>query len=404
MKILHLSNIAGKLGGGVSQVVHSLLYHQTSNGAEARLWFLGHKRLEKEISSDEGLDIDRLSAIKLRSFLFPSIFIRFNSLLNEVNIVHQHGIFLPTSLLSLMASRSNKVIISPHGYLEPEKLRVSILKKKIVLFLFEKLNLMNCSCLIACSRQEASYLRDFGLKQPIALLPNGVDESFVRNDSNNNKNTSFRTKYEISLDTKVLLFLSRIHPFKGLKLFLESLVIIKEQFRKNKWIFIIAGQDELNHEKELRQIVTKHKMEDIVRFVGPQYGKEKIEALDSADCFILPSKGENFGISIIEALARGVPVLTTKNTPWKELNETQCGWWIERSIEGFSNTLLQIISTSSSDLCQMGNKGIVLIKDRFTWPNITIQSMQIYKWVLNDFREEYNNGFSLYEEEKKEEA
>ena len=73
----------------------------------------------------------------------------------------------------------------------------------------------------------------------------------------------------------------------------------------------------------------------MVKFVGPQYGKNKLSTMDSADCLILPSMGENFGISIIESLARGIPIITTKNTPWKELVKKKCGWWLERNEEEF---------------------------------------------------------------------
>ena len=137
-------------------------------------------------------------------------------------------------------------------------------------------------------------------------------------------------------------------------------------------------------------------MEDIVKFVGPQYGQNKIQTLDSAECFILPSKGENFGISVIESLARGVPVITTKDTPWERLNEIECGWCIDRTISEFSITLSEVISLDKSKLVEMGIAGHKLIEREFSWSNITNQSNNLYKWVLNEYREEYNKGFNLY--------
>ena len=74
MKILHLSNVAGKLGGGVSAVVNALFYHQANKGLKTKLWFLGRPKDEKELSEEQNFDIDDLYSIQKKSFLSPRIF------------------------------------------------------------------------------------------------------------------------------------------------------------------------------------------------------------------------------------------------------------------------------------------------------------------------------------------
>jgi len=264
------------------------------------------------------------------------------------------------------------------------------------LALFENRNLKSCDCLVACSEQEALSLRDFGLSQPIVILPNGVSESLIRKKPSNKKDLVFRLKYDIRPNTRILLFLSRIHPFKGLELFLECVLEIRDEFRKNNWMFVIAGINELSHEEELKIFVENNNINDIVRFVGPQYKQDKVDALDSANCFILPSKGENFGISIIEALARGLPVITTKTTPWKELEDLDCGWWIRRTKNDFINTLIKLFSKDENTLTRMGKNGIELVESKYTWTKVAQQSIQMYKWVLNDFNKKYKKGFIIF--------
>ena len=396
MKILHLSNIAGRLGGGVSEVVHAFLRHQCKFGVSSFLWFVGRKKQEDEIARDNKIDKNRLTALDFHFFPSPYFFSKLKKNNNNDFLIHQHGIFLPTSLLTLSAGKKTKTIISPHGYLEPEKLKVSPRRKKVVLALFENRNLKSCDCLVACSEQEAISLRNFGLSQPIVILPNGVNESLVRKNPPNRNDLAFKLKYDIRLNTRVLLFLSRIHPFKGLDLFLECILAIKDEFRKNNWIFVIAGTNELSHERELKIFVESNDINDIVRFVGPQYGQDKVDAFDSADCFVLPSKGENFGIAVIEALARGLPVITTRTTPWKELEDLDCGWWIRRTKNDFINTLLKLFSKDENNLIQMGKNGIELVESKYTWPKVSQQSIQMYKWVLNDFSEKYRKGFTLF--------
>ena len=279
-------------------------------------------------------------------------------------------------------------------------MKVSSFKKRIVLALYERRNLRKSNCLVACSKKEAISLREFGLKQPIAIVPNGIDANFIVNSLDNKKEIKniFREENNIDTDKKILLYLSRIHPFKGLEVFLKSIFIIKDDFRKNNWIFMIAGTDELNHEAELKDFVKEKEIQDIVKFVGPKFGKRKEEILDSADCFVLPSKGENFGIVVTEAMARGLPVITTKSTPWSTLNKNNCGWCIERDEKEFILTLKELFISEDSELEEMGKNGIRLVKNKYTWEKISSQFQNIYKWVSKDFEEKYKNGFELFQE------
>ncbi len=396
MKIMHLSNIAGKLGGGVSQVVHALLKNQNLMNTNTHLWFFGSAKISSEVAKETQVDQKKINPLGKNIFRFPFFYNKMKKL--KYNLIHQHGIFLPLSLFSIFKRKHTKVVISPHGYMEPEKLKVSQLKKNIVLWLYENNNLKNADCLIACSKKEAQSLRDFGFNQPIALLPNGVNKDFIETRINYKRVSAFREKYNILEDNKVLLFLSRIHPFKGLDLFLKSVNENKQKFRINKWIFVVAGTNENNHEEFLKEYVDKNNIDDIVRFIGPQYEQDKIDAFDSSNCFILPSKGENFGIAVIEALSRGVPVITTKTTPWQELNNNECGWWIDRSKDSFNQIITNLMHSDKDFLRTMGEKGRSLVEKKYTWPEISKQSINIYKWVISNFDDDHKNGFILYED------
>lgn len=397
MKILHLSNVVGKFGGGVAQVVQALLFNQFKLGRNPELWFLGNKSQETELIDTLDIQANALCAIENQFLRLPYFFRKLRNVKDKHVVVHQHGIFLPISLLSLTARRNVKVIISPHGYLEPEKLKVSRVKKELVLALFERKNLKTAHCLIACSKKEAVSLREFGLSQPIVILPNGVSDSLLREDLSIRGNPDIKRKYGIKIDTKVLLFLSRIHPFKGLSLFLKSILTIKDDFIRNGWIFVISGIDELNHEAELQAFVKENDMESIVKFIGPQYKKDKINIFDAADCFILPSRGENFGIAVIEALARGLPVITTTATPWEELLTNNCGWWVPRAQKDFVGAILELFSKDKRRLMEMGQNGIELVAKKYTWSDVTRQSLCVYEWVLNDFNQDFKKGFITLE-------
>ncbi|NNE37983.1 MAG: glycosyltransferase [Gammaproteobacteria bacterium] len=184
----------------------------------------------------------------------------------------------------------------------------------------------------------------------------------------NNKNNGIKTA----------LFLSRIHPKKGLLLLVEAWNRVKPA----DWQLLIAGIDELGHQKEVEALVAEKGLDDVITFTGPVFGDDKERLYASCDLFILPTYSENFGIVVTEALSWGIPVITTQGTPWSELEENKCGWWVQPDVKAITNALTEATSMSPSELGIMGSKGRTLVKDKYTWPAIAEQMKSVYKWLL----------------------
>lgn len=398
MRILTLTNTAGKNSGGVGDVVQNLVFYQNQLDCMSDLWFLDKLERANEVSLISGINNNNLIPLKTlgrSGFGFsPALFLKRKKAVQNYDLIHQHGLFLPNSIFTKSLKKIKK-IISPHGFIEPEKLLLSKRKKNIALFLFERENLKTCDCLVACSIQEAIGLRSFGLKQPIGMLPNGISSQFINKDKVCN---NFRSIHNISNDKKILLFLSRIERIKGLELLIESMITIREHFEKSDWLLVIAGINENNYQQILEEKVYLNNLSSVVKFVGPQFGDQKINAIDASDCFILPSINENFGIVVIEALARGVPVIATKRTPWEDLESYKCGWWVDRTKESIINVLLALTIKKPEELKLMGNNGKELVLEKYMWPSIAKQSVALYNWVLNNFDEKNMSGFTLFED------
>jgi glycosyltransferase involved in cell wall biosynthesis len=152
--------------------------------------------------------------------------------------------------------------------------------------------------------------------------------------------------------------------------------------RLEDWLLVIAGPDEADHQRELEQLREKLGLSSRVIFVGPLHGAKKREAFAAADVFVLPTHSENFGIVIAEALGAGVPVITTKGAPWEDLQTHQCGWWVDACTDAICKALLEATRRPKEELVTMGQRGKMLVSEKYTWPKVAEQSVHLYKWLL----------------------
>ena len=370
MKILHLSNVYdNKSGGGIHEVVSNLFVNQKNVHMEPHIWFFGGHTTQ--IESIE--NIKPLKFLGNKKFgLIKKLFCKKTKELYQFDLIHQHGIWLTNSLLTIQLKNKYSIptIIQPHGFLEPYSFSISKIKKRIVWNLFEKRNLKNADVLVACSKKEAINLKKIFPHSTIAIIPNGVSTEF------------FLAKNSVQFkDSKIMLFLSRIHPSKGLERFLLEVYKLGKNYFKD-WHIIIAGNDELNHTEYLVKLATDLEIDELISFPGPKYKQEKIDLISNADIFILPTFTENFGIVVAESLARGVPVMTTTGAPWSDLIKNKCGFWVDNSPEGIREGLMSVMGTSESELRKMGERGKRLIKNKYLWPSVNETTNKLYQWLL----------------------
>ena len=122
----------------------------------------------------------------------------------------------------------------------------------------------------------------------------------------------------------------------------------------------------------------------MVDFCGGVYGEKKWELYRNADVFVLPTYSENFGIVIAEALASGTPVITTKGTPWEELNTVKCGWWTKIGSEPTKKALANFLSLSSYELKRMGINGRILVEEKYSTKKIANEMFNLYRKLINE--------------------
>jgi glycosyltransferase involved in cell wall biosynthesis len=283
-------------------------------------------------------------------------------------VIHDHGLWQPTNFSAAHAARRLGIpyIISPHGTVSPWALTHRWLKKKIAWGMYVHQNLQSARVLHATSMEEADHLRKLGLTQPIAIVPNGV--AVPENLSRIPNSSGVRTA----------LYMGRIHRSKGLL----NLVHAWAKARPENWKVILAGPDEENHQAEVEAALAQTNLKGVFEFAGLVEREQKWDLYRRADLFILPTFTENFGLTVAEALAAGVPVITTHGAPWADLETHRCGWWVEIGADPLAVALKEAISLSSETREEMGARGRTLVRDRFLWPRIAEEMQAVYRWAL----------------------
>jgi poly(glycerol-phosphate) alpha-glucosyltransferase len=299
----------------------------------------------------------------------------------EPDLLHVHGLWTYLSIVAMRWSESgpnNKpYLVSPHGMLDSWALRNSSSKKRIAAALFEKRHLERAFCLHAVNQAEALAIRNFGLKNPICVIPNGVK---IPDPGEESLPTPWSA--EFGNDRKVLLYLGRLHPKKGLPMFLRAWQ--KAISDRPGWILAVAGWDEAGHRAELEALVAQIGLSDSVKFVGPLFGTQRDAAYRNADAFVLPSLSEGQPLAVLEAWSHGLPVLMTGACNLAEGFEAGAAIQLEPTVESAIQALENMFGLTDIALQQMGSKGRGLVIRRFSWPQTAAQMHEVYRWILGE--------------------
>ena len=289
------------------------------------------------------------------------------ALLPGLDLIHDHGLWLASNHAVAKAAlrRSVPRVVSPRGMLEPWALNHKKWKKKLAWLLYQRGDLRGASALHATAKTEADQFRQLGLKNPIHIIPNGVDVVGLEWG---------RTWHGTE---RIALFLSRMHPKKGLPLLVEAWA----EVRPKGWKMRVVGPDEGGHRREVERMVEAAGLSSQWEFFDSMDHAEKHKTFASAHLFILPTFSENFGIVIAEALASGIPVITTTGAPWEELVTRGCGWWVPPEVSLLSEALREATECPIEHLREMGQFGKQWMESAFTWSKIAWEMKNIYEQI-----------------------
>lgn len=298
------------------------------------------------------------------------------------DLLHIHALFsYPTMPAALFAARRGvPYVLRPLGTLN----RVGIEQyhrtlKRVSFPLIERRMIRGASFLHYTSELERLQARELGVTQRSAVIPVGVplDEKPppVRG--------SWRQKFAPQFpDRTLFLFMARLDPIKGLDVLLPAFARVRAQMPNAA--LVIAGAGEASYEKELRAECERRKLADDVLFVGYVEGDTKRALLGDADVFVLPSRSENQGVAVVEAMAAGLPVLVTPEVGIAgDIVRCQAGVMVTGEL--LAEAMLQLAQNETRRR-ELGEHGQVLARDKFSIEAMTRGLMDMYEKAVGKTR------------------
>lgn len=375
MKTILLTATNSRNAGGLFYSVKNLAWSIINQGVDTAIVSYNDEYSKEDILTYKNIPMKTYSIDNILKRIGYSFDIDDVIYAEHPQIIHQQGIWLYHSHASLKYKEKNKhvkTIIAPRGMLDPWLKRNSPIAKKIVGWWYENKNLRSADCFHALCKSEYESIRLWGLKNPVAIIPNGTTIP------------SWHRNFSRIASKKTVLYLSRIDKKKGLDILLKAINNIE---RTNKevlqgWIFLIAGWGDKKYRKMLENYVSINNLGNYVKFRGPAYGNEKVELLKNADVFILPSHSEGLPMAVLEAWAYELPVIMTDYCNLPEGFENNAAFRIDTEIMNMTSQLIDFLKLSDEKRNSMAINGRQLVEDNFSWDVIGAKTKKLYEWLL----------------------
>ena len=370
MKVLIFTYSVTRAAGGVFDAVRDLFTNNTFASHNLKIFSFYDEHVKEDLPSWKGMPIQLFKAAPL---LFSSEIKR--ALLKEnSDILHMEALWRYPQLLMTAWKKHKKapIVCSPHGMLDPYIINNQGWLKRLISKLFFQKSLEAVDCYHALCQKEYEDIRAYGLKQPVAIIPNGINMP----DPN--------LKFEKTDNKKHLLYLGRLHKKKGVDLLIKAVADIKDENAAllDNWQIDLVGWDHENCKIELERIVSENHLEEMVVFHGGLFGKDKQRMYATADGYILPSHGEGLPMTVLEAWSWKLPVIMTPECHLPEGYDAEAAIRINDNVVSVKNGLMKFFGMDDEERKAIGQRGYDLVSEKFTWDASAKKMIEVYEWLL----------------------
>ena len=330
-------------------------------------------------------DLPEWSPVKPLTFKYtgPYSFAFAPQLLRELSnvrpeVMHNHGLWMYPSLAAVQWVGKAKCpyVVAPHGMLDPWAVQNANWKKRIGAWAYENAHLRRASCLHALCEAEFTAIRQYGLRNPVCVVPNGIDLPESEPDC------PPPWKGIVSDGAKVLLYLGRLHPKKNIPTLLNAWASARNAKNASDWHLVVAGWAQGRHDQHLSELIKALGLERSVHLAGPQFGESRLSAFHNASAFILPSFSEGLPMAVLEAWAYSRPVLMTSHCNFPESFDSGAAVQIGTDVDSIARGLADLFAMSDRQRTRIGLRGRKLAEERYSWGTIATEMRSVYEWVL----------------------
>ena len=292
------------------------------------------------------------------------------------DVVHVHGCwnFFGWSAARWCRRHGVPYVLSPRGMLYPWSFRQGRwIRKWLGYHVFEVAAIRGARLVHATTPQEADVIKALGLGSDVVIVPNGLDDL---DDPPLVRSEAFRARFGVRPRDFLALFLGRVHPKKGL----DTLITAFRRTAADRLpaTLLIVGTGERQYVESLQAAARDLIDAGRIVFAGHLTGEDRRLALASADAFVLASHSENFGLSVAEAMAAGLPVVVSRDCPWPQIETWRAGLWVENTPAAVSAGLQTLMGDPAAARV-MGENGRRGARDHFGWPRLAGEMLQAYR-------------------------
>jgi glycosyltransferase involved in cell wall biosynthesis len=378
MRILHVVAGLSPAGGGLSELVPRFAAEAARQGHDVTIATVAASgdalSAAAEAAADAGVRIVRFAPSPPRAVFFSWAMARgMGDLVAGADVVHVHSQWTFPVWCAARAALVAGVplVMSPQGAFDPVRLAHSAWKKAAVAGIDRAL-VQRATVIHAASAAEEEWIRAFAAgrlgtgRVPAARrIPMGVDMPAV-----------VPRGARPADRPRTVLALGRLHPLKGLDLLVAAWGEVARTAAAAGWRLVIAGPDEQGTRAMLEEAIREQAIPRVT-LTGPVHGEAKARMLADADLFVVPSRSENFGLVVPEALAAGLPVIATRGTPWSEIDGV-CGWWVEVGVSPIAAALADAIGCSDAERVALGEQGRELVERTYRWDVVGREMTELY--------------------------
>jgi glycosyltransferase involved in cell wall biosynthesis len=390
MRVLHIIPYFSPNFGGPPFVVAELCKASAELGITSEIVTSDARFSEKDDTS-HFVSAGKIKIHKYKAFLKHryafnlGLIYSLNRRLNGYNLVHVHGLWNFPGLLAAFLCKRKAIpyLVMPHGMLDPNSLSRKRLKKTCYLGFVENYVLRHAAGWIFTSEAERDLSAKFlGATQRACILP--LAPSLPGEPPYSREKLS--DEFPSLKDRRFMLFLSRVDEKKGIFPLLAAFAEVRKQYQS--LILAIAGPSDVGTEARVLEKIKEYKLTEAVVMVGPVYGAAKESLLLHSEFFILPSYQENFALALVEAMACGKAVITTKNVHiYKDIVKASAGLVCETNAKSIEDAIVRLMN--SPDLQNaLGSNGQEFVRRNYSWRKSAEILQKFYSIFGNSNRSE----------------